>query len=26
MAAGFTIKGRPDILIHEIIKEGLKWL
>ena len=26
MAAGFTIKGRPDVLIHEIIKEGLKWL
>jgi phosphoesterase RecJ-like protein len=26
MAAGFTIKGRPDILIHEIIEEGLKWL
>ena len=26
MAAGFTIKGRPDLLIHEIIKEGLKWL
>jgi nanoRNase/pAp phosphatase (c-di-AMP/oligoRNAs hydrolase) len=26
MAAGFTIKGRPDGLIHEIIKEGLKWL
>ena len=26
MAAGFTIKGSPDVLIHEIIKEGLKWL
>lgn len=26
LAAGFTIKGRPDDLVDEIIKEGMKWL
>jgi phosphoesterase RecJ-like protein len=26
LAAGFTIKGRPEDLVGEIVKEGMKWL
>ena len=26
LAAGFTVKGKPADLIHEVVEEGLKWL
>jgi phosphoesterase RecJ-like protein len=26
LAAGFTIKGRPEAIMHAVIEEGIKWL